>query len=176
MGRQSGQISGRVLRLAITAFCCQRLRRCLSPMPFLPQCPTHSYLQLHHVFSRSGLGSGGGGRRKTRIPPRRSVTASGTRHNSPRGGRILKIRASTSEPRAPGPLSQPLLPLPRRPRGAPSSRSSPPPPPTSPQPSTETRPDGQPRLPAARALAGRQRSALAPPPGLPSATVPAQEN
>lgn len=60
------------------------------------------------MFSPSGFWGQGGGK-KTRNPPRRSVTASGTRHNSPRGGRILGIRASTSERLRLGPLSQPLL-------------------------------------------------------------------
>lgn len=97
------------------------------------------------------LGAGGGGK-ETRSPPRRSVTASGTRHNSPRGGRILGIRASTSERQTLGPLFQPPLPPLRRPRGAPSSRSSSPPP----LPSQVRKPAraGRPGLPATGALAG----------------------
>ncbi|XP_032344852.1 serine/threonine-protein kinase AfsK-like [Camelus ferus] len=95
--------------MAITAFCCQRLR-CLSLSPALFALVSHAQLSTATtcVFSLWILGVGGG--KKIRSPPRRSVTASGTRHNSPRGGRILGIRASTSERQTLGPLSQPLLP------------------------------------------------------------------
>lgn len=57
MGREGGQISGRILRMAITAFCCQRLR-CLSPLPFclsVPRTVIYSYM----CFLRVDFGDGG---------------------------------------------------------------------------------------------------------------------
>lgn len=107
------------------------------------------------MFSPSGFWGQGGGK-KTRNPPRRSVTASGTRHNSPRGGRILGIRASTSERLTLGPLSQSLLSPPPTFCVGPTQRPPPAPPPPSPLPSQVRKPApaGQPWLPATRALAG----------------------
>ncbi|XP_021119508.1 serine/arginine repetitive matrix protein 1-like [Heterocephalus glaber] len=54
-----------------------------------------------------------GGGKKTRSPPGRSATASGTRLDSPRGGRILRLRVRPSC-RSPAPL--PSTPPPRRQR------------------------------------------------------------
>ncbi|XP_013367198.1 PREDICTED: translation initiation factor IF-2-like [Chinchilla lanigera] len=120
----------------------------------LPQCPTQSYLQLQRVFSRGGFEGGG---KKTRSPPRRPVTASGTGLDSPRAGRILPLRAPGGERPRSG-RAAPALP-PRRPRAS-SSRSSSRSPP---QPGAEPAPAGRPRLPAARALSGSALGSLPPP-------------
>lgn len=104
------------------------------------------------MFSRSGFWGLGGGK-KTRNPPRRSVTASGTRHSSPRGGCILGIRVSAGERQALGPLSQLYSPSASAPLSAflPLLLSPPPPP-----PGLARKPAGagRPRLPATRSLAG----------------------
>jgi hypothetical protein len=72
---------------------------------------------------------GRGGGKKTRNPPRRSVTASGVRHNSPREAGILRNRVSTARERRRAPFStstrplacppaSTLLPVPSRPAAA----------------------------------------------------------
>ena len=60
MGRKGEQISGRILRMAITAFCCQRLR-CLSLSPALFALVSHAQLSTATtcVFSEWILGIGG---------------------------------------------------------------------------------------------------------------------
>lgn len=102
--------------MVITAFCCQRLR-CLSLSPALFVLVSYAQLSTATtcVFSKWIWGLEWENK-KTRSPPRRSVSASGTRHNSPRGGHISGTHASTSERQTLGPLSQPLLPRLRRPR------------------------------------------------------------
>lgn len=73
---------------------------CLS----LPFClgVLRSYLRLQHVFSWSDLGKGG---KKTRNPPRRSVTDSGVGHKSPREAGILRIGVSTAGEQRRAPFS-----------------------------------------------------------------------
>lgn len=90
----------------------------------MPRCSTHSYLRLQHVFSRSDLGRGG---KKTKIPPRRSVTVSRVGYNSPREARILRIGVSTAGEQRRAPFSTSA-----RPPARPPSLERPPPSPLPP--------------------------------------------
>ncbi|XP_033063009.1 collagen alpha-1(I) chain-like [Trachypithecus francoisi] len=122
----------------------------LPPRPRSRQCPTHSYLRLQHVFSQSGFFGGEVKGRKTDachadLSLRNKVQLS-KRGTHPRD----QARPPASGGR-PGPFLS-STPPPRRPLGAPSSRSSS----SFPLPSQVRKPSParQPRLPTTRALSG----------------------
>ena len=142
MGRKGGQISGRILRMAITAFCCQRLR-CLSLSPALFALVSHAQLSTATtcVFSEWILGIGGWQENQkpaTQICHRlRNKAQLSERGTHPRDTRVHQRAAD-----ARAPFSASTLPPTPHPHFCvcPTERPPPaPPPPSPPQPSTETR-------------------------------------
>lgn len=135
MGREGGQISGRILRMAITAFCCQRLR-CLSLSPTLFALVSYAQLSTATTCVSSEWILGLGGWQENQKPATQSChrlrnkaqlsegDASWGSVRRPASGR----RSGPSQTQRPSRSAQPsaLLPLLLRP--------------LPPQPSTEARP------------------------------------
>ena len=154
--------------MAITAFCCQRLR-CLSLSPALFALVSHAQLSTATtcVFSEWILGIGGWQENQkpaTQICHRlRNKAQLSERGTHPRDTRVHQRAADARAPFSASTLPPtPPPPLLRLPHWAPSSRSSSPPP----LPSQVRKPAGagQPWLPATRALAGLRALSSSPTP------------